>query len=302
MTPAKLMHVQFESGVKTGGRRAFSLIEVMVAVTLMSVIVLGLLTMFSQTQRAFRSGITQVDVMESGRASLEMMAREMEQAAPTRLPNSVNFYAGWNNGYLLPQTLPGQNGAGQTQWRTNILQNLAFTTRENQNWQGVGYAVAFDNSSVGTLYRYETNASALDSDKVAALFGNTFKARPNRIADGVVHFRVLAYDTFGRLMTPGWFYSSNMIGQLAISDTVPPTPANYSYWFASNAVPAYVELEIGLLEQKTTERARNLPFIVGQPPSDVTQPQMIFLKNQVGHVQVFRQRIPIRNVMPSEYQ
>jgi Tfp pilus assembly protein PilV len=271
--------------------QAFSLIEVMIAVALMSVIVIGLLAMFGETQRAFRTGVTQVDVMESGRAALEMMAREFEQAAPTRMPNGVNFTAVFN-GYALVQPLPGLSSANQPQWRTNILENIAFAARQNQTWQGIGYAVAFDtNSVIGTLCRYETNASAMDLGQVAVLCTNAFAAVPSRIVDGVVHFRLLAYDIYGQLMTPYRPYSPNMIGQLRLVDNV-PAALSYGCVFSNNAVPAYIDLELGLLEAKTVERARNLPI--------AAQPQ--FLAGQAGKVQIFRQRVPIRNVDPSVYQ
>src|SRR5436309_8858412 len=42
----------------------FSLLEMMVAVTLLAIIIVGLLSMFYQTQRAFRQGSTQSDVLE----------------------------------------------------------------------------------------------------------------------------------------------------------------------------------------------------------------------------------------------
>src|SRR6185503_11455848 len=72
-------------GRARGGRislsLAFSLVEVMVAVGLLAVIIVGLLAMFYQTQRAFRAGMTQVDVLEAGRATMEMIARDFQQAS-----------------------------------------------------------------------------------------------------------------------------------------------------------------------------------------------------------------------------
>src|SRR5439155_24110359 len=67
-------------------RAAFTLVELLVAVALMSFIVLGLLAMFSQTQRAFRASMTQTDVLESGRIFTDMMARELGQLAPMDRP------------------------------------------------------------------------------------------------------------------------------------------------------------------------------------------------------------------------
>ena len=298
MTQLKPMHVRSESGrPSSGGRSAFSLIEVLVAVTLMSVIVLGLLTMFSQTQRAFRAGITQVDVMESGRAACEMIARELEQTTPTRQPNSLSFFARWNSSAYggLVQLLPGKDPANNNQWRTNVLQDVVFATRENQTWSGIGYFVLTNGSDiVGTLYRYETNVPALDLDRVASLVPSTFAAHPNHVIDGVVHFRVLAYDSTGYLITPNRpyvvpFNANN--SSIGVTNTM-PSELSYEYHFRSNAVPAYLELEIGVLEAKTAARARNLPLAS----------QMKYLESKVGNVQVFRQRIPIRNVDPSVYQ
>src|SRR4029077_21063962 len=86
-----------------GTRLAFSLIEIMVTIALLSFIVLGLLAMFNQTQKAFRSSMTQVDVLESGRAVTDMIARDVEQMVPGQLAYftdnnnqpfiSTNFFA-----------------------------------------------------------------------------------------------------------------------------------------------------------------------------------------------------------------
>src|SRR5207247_1272106 len=66
-------------------------------------------------------------------------------------------------------------------------------------------------------------------------------------------------------------------------------------YFVSNAVPAYVELELGVLENHTMERAR----AIGDAGSG---PQRAYLSNHVANVHVFRQRIPIRNVDYAAYK
>ena len=294
---------------------AFSLIEIMVAVTLMSVIVIGLMAMFGETQRAFRMGLTQTDVMESGRAAMEMMAREVEQAEATDAQSAMNFSVRPNpyyyapaalSPYALPQVLPGAN-----QPRVNILQDLMFLTRKGQEWKAIGYAVVYTDF-VGTLYRYElsTNAVAPGWEFVANVSYGTFfgpnptNANPRRVMDGVVDLRVRTYDNLGRLISPNYDYVTN-------NPAYPPLPfldpnRVQSFWdnrtvddigvmFFSNALPAYVEIELGILESKTAERAR----AIGESS---LQAQYNFLTNKAGNVQVFRQRIPIRNVDPSVYQ
>jgi prepilin-type N-terminal cleavage/methylation domain-containing protein len=290
-----LLHNQVVRGTSataSPSRRAFTLIEVLIAVMLMSVIVLGLMAMFGETQRAFRTGITQVDVMGSGRAATEMMGREIEQAQATGLRNSINFYVGPTSApvpgmpspYLLLQSLPG---TGQV--RTNILQNILFCTRDGQEWKGIGYSVLYTNY-IGTLFRYETNASQLNAPDVAMLSQWAFWSPPSRVIDGVVNLRVHTYDSLGRLLSPGWNYKVLPPDQCVFlpggrGDDIQAT-------FLSNALPAYVEIELGILEDKTADRARNMPLDV----------QRGYLATHAGQVQVFRQRIPIRNADRSVYQ
>ena len=65
--------------------------------------------------------------------------------------------------------------------------------------------------------------------------------------------------------------------------------------FYSNKVPASVEIEMGVLEDKTLEHAESL-IPVGNAAV------INYLTNHVGQVHIFRQRVPIRNVDPTAYQ
>src|SRR5215472_4077807 len=65
----------------------FSLIEILVTIGLLSFIVLGLLAMFNQTQRAFMSSMKQTDVLESGRLTMDMLSRELAQTTPCLFPD-----------------------------------------------------------------------------------------------------------------------------------------------------------------------------------------------------------------------
>jgi Tfp pilus assembly protein PilV len=280
--------------------RAFSLIEVLIAVTLMSVIIIGLMAMFGETQRAFRTGLAQVDVMEGGRSALELMAREVEQARPTGLSNYANFYV--NQNFSLPRYELVQNLPGATGSRSNVLQQILFTAREGQEWAGIAYLIYYTNW-IGTLYRCETNLSQLDLSGSPQLLNTVLSARPSKVLDGVVNLRVTVFDSFGRGIDS------------AYNNRYPATPLNYDLVdprlpvhadnvvncvFFSNALPAYVEIELGILESKTADKARAMC----EDPLDAAQlnSQRLFLQKQAGKVQVFRQRIPIRNVDPSVYQ
>jgi hypothetical protein len=266
-------------------RAAFSLIEIMVTVALMTLIVLGLLTMFNQTQRAFRSSMTQVDVLESGRAFTDLLTRELEQTTPSRLPFVPNFIVERSTTFVRPLL---QDLTGTTQRRMNVVQRFFFLSQVNQDWTGTGYQVIppFNDAGVGTLYRYTVTQPKYSATNLYERFLAAPLTNLNRVVDGVVHLRVQAYDTNGVLIT--WPFKE-MYG---VTNRNVPGQA-YAY-FTNNAVPAFVELELGILEPEITERFRSL--------SDNPIAARNYLEKQASRVHIFRQRVPIRNVDFSAYQ
>jgi hypothetical protein len=307
----------------------FSLIEMMVTIGLLTVIVLGLLLMFNQTQRAFRTSITQTDVLEAGRATMDMVARELEQMTPSEAPDyrdnlgiwrrATNFFVepaltfmltnspapfSWLN--PLVQELPGNN-----QSRTNLIQRFYFLSKLNQDWIGTGYEVVPDdgNRAVGTLYRYaETNNPRGSLLPLSALFLPTPTSLRSRIADGIVHLRVRAYAANGRMVTTNYITGTNAMYELGyagpytnVLNTVVYNSARYgssadlhqaACYFMSNAAPAYVELEMGILEPQVLQKYRSIAL---------QSAALQYLSNHVAQVHIFRQRIPIRNVDLSAY-
>lgn len=283
-------------------RHGFSLIEILVVVALLSVIILGLLAMFDQTKRAFTTGLTQVDVLESGRAAMEMMTRELSQMVSAPYDsNAVTFYAEIAPVSPLLQPLPGNN----PEPRRNFLSEMFFLTRETNTWKGIGYWVGAPdtgNSGAaalngwGTLYRYQTNtifrAVPAHPWQLHALYYNfnTRTQRMNRILDGVVHFKVRAFDPSGVWITNNLAATNSEVRPIELS-TFALNEVEF-YRFTNNAVPAFVELELGVLEQRALARLQSIPDPVARRN---------YLQEQVGRVHVFRTRVPIRNVDPSVY-
>jgi len=283
---------------------AFSLIEILVVVALLSVIILGLILMFDQTQKAFRAGMTQTDVLEGGRAATELISRELSQMTPANQAQGVNFYAFVPRFDPLLQPLPGTVAlpGSQSSYRTNLMEEMFFLTKENQKWTGIGYRVSDPLGGVGTLYRYETNVSVISGDP-AVLYTNWVALPPNdiplsrmsRVLDGVVHFKVRAYDTNG-------FWVNNTINSKIISNAPSGSyslPGYYAFnevpelFFLNDALPAYVEFELGVLEQRVLRKADSIPSAAAR---------RTYLQQQAGHVHVFRLRVPVRNVNPSAYR
>lgn len=281
------------------GQRAFSLIELLIVMTLLSFIVIGLLAVFDQTQKAFKVGMSQVDVLESGRATMDLITREVEQmAALTGSGSNVVSCFVRIPGYTdLEQELPGS-----TEVRTNVLQDFFFLSRVNQEWIGTGYTVLNGASGLGTLYRYTTNRHVRNVQATAppeGLFGfflNALNPAPDfnkltRVADGVIHFRVRAYGTNGLLLDP--FYDAGVFPNITV-DYDPASASQFQYEFRSNALPTAVEIELAVVEPDVLARVEALPT--------AGNVRRNYIEQQAGKVHIFRQRVPIRRVDRRAYE
>jgi len=295
-------------------RNAFSLIELMVAVSLMTFIVLGLVVMFAQTQKAFMASITQTDVLEAGRIQTDMMVRELSQIAPSGRAFTTNLFAESSPLFSQPllQGLPGttyRGIPGTQDQRTNVVQKIFFLSLYNQDWYGIGYQVIPDyaNAGVGTLYRFATNHINSTATNLSGEFRNAPLSSLNRISDGVVHLRLRAFATNGYpiiwdgVRTNGVFRTNAYVtGALRVKNTyannrLPGVADAVDCYLMSNSLPAYLELEVGILEQQIFERFK----AIGNANP---QAQRRYLSNHVAQVHIFRQRIPVRTVDSSAYQ
>ena len=65
--------------LRASRRRAFTILELLVAVSVMTLVIYVLYALFNQTQLALRKNASQVDGKEGGRAAMEMIVRELSQ-------------------------------------------------------------------------------------------------------------------------------------------------------------------------------------------------------------------------------
>jgi len=79
--------------LRTPRRRhgGFSLLELMIAVGLLTVIIIALYAMFDQTQKAFRQSLNQADLSEGGRSALDLMVRNLERAASPQVDDALHL-------------------------------------------------------------------------------------------------------------------------------------------------------------------------------------------------------------------
>jgi len=321
---------------------AFSLIEILVVVALLGVIILGLVAMFHQTQRALVGSTTQSDVLEAGRATAELLKSDLEKITPCNStnPNAWNFYVA-----LEPNLVAGTPAVqiepllSKGDIRTNIMQSFFFVSCTNQHWMATGYMLDRPDLGVATLYRTNfdlstnyaipgsrtflgiSNVAAIPralSDFInlsaAATANKSVPSNFSRIADGIVDLRLRAYGANGVLVPlmngpngPPRTLTNSLNLRLGFTmGTVSDPPGNspyytgyggdYDYAFNSNAVPATVEIELGVLEPRSLTRFYGL---TNTPSAALAWLQKT---NRSGQVHIFRQRIPIRNVDPTAYQ
>jgi hypothetical protein len=303
---------------RSGGRCAFSLVEVLLVMALLSLIVLVLMTVFNSTQAAFRAGVTQTDVLEGGRVAMDLIVSDLKTMTPSGTYGSTNFTypnvnlfaaANGNNNYQpLIQSLTGSINNEQ---RTNVVENFFMISRQNLNgrdsWVGTGYTVVATNATpLFPLYRFTTN-SPVSTSSPSNLFSAFIVAIQNSVytntgwshlIDGVVDLRLQAFDVNGYQMTNSSQFNSGTYTYYTNAYIFPPQWGypqwgESTYYFFSNTIPASVEVQMGTLEDRVLQRAESLPA-----QSTV---QSNYLSQQAAHVRVFRQHVLIPNVDPTAY-
>ncbi len=301
------------STANVGRRRwenAFSVLEIMVAVALLSVIIVGLLAMFYQVQRAFRAGTAQVDVMEGGRATMNLLTRDLQgmtAANSSFITNCVIIPTPTNT--FTSQEL--SSGAP----RDNVMQDVCFLSRNNDDWIGVAYRFSNSVSGLGTLYRRvivrqsdshpDTNFWIVSDLSLQLCTSTPYNApdRYNRVLDGVVSLRITPFDTNGviyadndptRAPAATDAFGNTNANVHVINDAVAGSPSPVGFFeFFSNALPAYLDIELSILEPSAIEK-----FNARVDPA-LAYPQSIdratnYLARQIGRIHVFRQRVAVR--------
>lgn len=225
---------------RVGNSRAFTLLELMVAVSVMTLVIYTLYALFNQTQMALRKNAAQVDVNEGGRAAMEMIVRELSQMETSGYPaitdpRTLLTYSGsksfhsritpGNSALLLAYQSDALTPEGDDEdlaegFRTNILQDFTFTGRGDSGFFVTSYRVIGATNGIGTLARYQTNGTLRVTAPGQALLNKTelfnrFFFDPivsatnslfEPIADGVIHFRISPYDQLGRPLGHGSLY------------------------------------------------------------------------------------------------
>jgi len=264
----------------------------LVSVTLLVFIVVGLTAMFVQTQRAFKAGVKQSTMTDAGHAVMDLVAADLSQISDAQNNSIFNLYWGW----VATNTSVQYQDSPANVYRTNQLQFIFALVHTNTQWMGVGYAVSNYAAGAGTLYRYlAVTNDPLTINAYFYLFTNFLAGistfNPNyfhRVADGVVHLKIRAFDQFGNESPFEQGLDYARVG----TEFFYPVPA-YTNNLPNNlvlvapraGVPASIQLEVGILEPEAFDQLRALP------PNSPAQVRM--LGNDGGKIQIYRQNIPI---------
>ncbi len=75
--------------------RGFTLTEVLVTIIIMIVVLFALYSIFDMTLKVYSYGNNKVEAMETSRAALEKMEREIRQASPYTRPSDMHLFDQW---------------------------------------------------------------------------------------------------------------------------------------------------------------------------------------------------------------
>jgi hypothetical protein len=186
------------------------------------------------------------------------------------------------------------------------VQDFFILTYENQVWKGVGYHVDTASTEyIYPLYRYDSSPTNLLPARPTPMqiFTNFYSNLGSSISDtnpymhhlmdGVVHLNVRAYDNNGLWLTNTFVDVTNHLVENAF--IYGPTNGEFTIIMCSNTLPVAVEIQMGVLEDRTLSRAASFGLNSSANYSN-------YLAQQVGKVHLFRQRVTIPNADPTTYQ
>jgi len=273
-----LSDMQAKACVKKG----FSLLELLVALAVFSILVVLLMSMVDTATKLWRTNENRIDSYREARAVVSIVTRDLQSALAAGKTN----YFKLNDATLRPNgSSSGTNASqlfflstlpGAAQWSATSGANKSDLCQVGY-FLGFGKSSASSNSSVNTmnLYRYFLPSDATYSrltNNPSQLFPNTLNlVDPNveLLARNIVSFQVNAYNYSTTTNTNSGVVSHQMIAY---------TPAN------DHPLPDLVEVTIQAVNQETSARLTNAASWSATNSSPI-----------VENIQTFKTRIHLDN-------
>lgn len=261
--------------------RAFTLVEVLIATAILSVLVLLLTSLLSSVNRAWVAGEQQVSEFQDGRAICELISRELSQAVI-----SPNLQLVHN-----PSLPPGLKQRANSD---SIFWQAPATSTTSGNLAEIGYYLTEDNTKTGgDVYQlkrffvpptdgpnYQVFSSPNQPTDNSAPWVTSFVADPlsKTVSSGVLALWIRCFDRNGDLIP--WL-SSNAVGvgplrfnsAAHFQPAIPGQSSSFKYTNASatvraNLLPSAIEVTVITLDPQTFKRNPSIPGL----PSWTTTP------------------------------
>jgi type II secretory pathway component PulJ len=297
--------------------RAFTIVEVLIATAILSVVVLLLASLLGGINRVWVSGEQKVETFQDGRAILELVSRELSQAV---ISPKLQF--------VQNPSLPV--GANQRVNSSNLFWQSALSSTDSGNLCEVGYFLTEDAQhnfqlkrffvppTDGTNYQIFANAP---NDR-SAVWVTSFVGTPAAatlstvISDSVVAFWARCFDSNGDLIpwlssgattngdtaaVPLQFNSAAHFQPAIIGQSSSFKYTKQSSTAQAHLLPAAFELTIVTIDSKTLQRSRaavpGLPALNG--PQDVPAAVVTFnqglITNKIQSARTFSTRVALKN-------
>ena len=158
-------------------RKPFTLVEVLIAMSVLSVFLLGLMQFYTSTESVLSSGIERTEMFERARIAMDMMANDL-----------MCVYYSQTDDDLTP-FLPQSEGKSDT-FSVTTVRPEKLNRKAKTGIVGVKYELKADKSGADgvkrLVYSYDTNGDTFDIEKSS--FGNE-----TELVEGVTDFSVRPY-------------------------------------------------------------------------------------------------------------
>lgn len=285
----------------TKNSRAFTLVELLVAMTVLSLLVVLISSVLSGVNKAWVAGEERVENYQTGRAILELITRELKSAV---ISPSLQFIQN-----------PPMGTAEQNPWNQRKNSNALFwqstlTSGPAGNICEVGYYldktfrlrrfyVPPDSASYNV---YGAPPSALTAPWVTNFDPINQSGLFSTVADGILGLWVRCMDRNGD--TIPWYQSTGVLYNSAATFQ-PAIPGQFSSFKYTNAattaqahlLPYSVEITVITLDAKTLQRS-GTAAIPGMPPdtSDASSPNVPSPNDIPGAIRYFEQKLVLNKI------
>ena len=178
-----------------GGTTGFSLVEVLAAMTVLSVMVLLVSRLFTDSTNAWKAGMSRAENCLNARTSLEFMSRELSQALADDILTLVVETA----------TQPDLYGTRASDAISFVSLNHLAECRDSgrnpyRDVQQIRYGVQDAGDGRYLLRRYVTENESVQyfsCYQTPTWWSSMSNAYPNTIGENVARFKVYAFDSLG---------------------------------------------------------------------------------------------------------